>query len=224
MCLLAWYQVRFLRPIFGAFSCLWGRGRPWYGTFAKPRGHFTEGMFEKCWKNFRGNLVLEMCLRNTCMPYNQPIFREEQARLFLNQALAWVTPATFVIFVVFWGAKPLFSVSRMQIRHFRSFRQDDPFLAGDKSTVYQTRFVPPRFFVKFDWGRWWSSMNSWWVFRPRKNIQPTPPPCIGTGQMGLYANGVGRIKPDFAFSARSTPWTSENTWLQPDFGRTLTGF
>ena len=25
-----------------------GRGRPWYGTFAKPTGHFTEGMFEKC--------------------------------------------------------------------------------------------------------------------------------------------------------------------------------
>ena len=28
----------------------WGeeRGRPWYGTFAKPKGHFTEGMFDKC--------------------------------------------------------------------------------------------------------------------------------------------------------------------------------
>ena len=25
-----------------------GEGRPWYGTFAKPTGHFTEGMFEKC--------------------------------------------------------------------------------------------------------------------------------------------------------------------------------
>ena len=24
------------------------RGRPWYGTFAKPKGHFTEGMSEKC--------------------------------------------------------------------------------------------------------------------------------------------------------------------------------
>ena len=24
------------------------RGRPWYGTFATRKGHFTEGMFEKC--------------------------------------------------------------------------------------------------------------------------------------------------------------------------------
>ena len=24
------------------------RGRPWCGTFEKPRGHLTEGMFEKC--------------------------------------------------------------------------------------------------------------------------------------------------------------------------------
>ena len=29
-----------------------------------------------------------------------------------------------------WGAKPLFSVGRMQIRHFLRFRQNGPFLAG----------------------------------------------------------------------------------------------
>ena len=67
--------------------------------------------------------------------------KEEQTRLFLNHAFAWVTPAIFVIFVVFgstvWGAKPLSSLGRMQIRHFRRFRQNGPFLAGDKNTVYQ---------------------------------------------------------------------------------------
>ena len=31
----------------------------------------------------------------------------------------------------------MFSVGRMQIRHFRRFRQNGPFLAGDKNTVYQ---------------------------------------------------------------------------------------
>ena len=34
------------------FGILRGPGREighsWYGTFAKPKGHFTEGMFEKC--------------------------------------------------------------------------------------------------------------------------------------------------------------------------------
>ena len=40
----------FLLTYFWAFLGAWGgeRGRPWYGTFAKTRGHFTEGMFEKC--------------------------------------------------------------------------------------------------------------------------------------------------------------------------------
>ena len=35
------------------------------------------------------------------------------------------------------GAKPLFSVGRMQTRYFRRFRWNRPFLAGDKNTVYQ---------------------------------------------------------------------------------------
>ena len=33
----------------GSFGWGGARGRPWYGTFAKPRSHFTEGMFEKRW-------------------------------------------------------------------------------------------------------------------------------------------------------------------------------
>ena len=33
--------------------------------------------------------------------------------------------------------KPFFSVGRMQICDFRRFRQNGPFLAGDKNTVYQ---------------------------------------------------------------------------------------
>ena len=59
-------------------------------------------------------------------------FREEQTPLFLNHAFARVTPAIFVIFVVFGGLKsePLFSVGRMQIRHFRRFRQNGRFGRG----------------------------------------------------------------------------------------------
>ena len=47
----------------------------------------------------------------------------------------WHPP--FSSFSSFWGAKPLFSVGRMQVRHFRRFRQSGPFLTGDKNTVYQ---------------------------------------------------------------------------------------
>ena len=38
----------------------------------------------------------------------------------------------------------MFSVGRMQIRHFRRFRQSGPFLAGDKSTVYQDTVLGDR--------------------------------------------------------------------------------
>ena len=67
----------------------------------------------------------------------------------------WHPPfSPFSSFSVVWGAKPLFSVGRMQIRHFRRFRQNGPFLAGDKNTVYQkhglpkTRFVRPRILTR----------------------------------------------------------------------------
>ena len=50
----------------------------------------------------------------------------------------WHPPfSSFSSFSGVWGAKPLFSAGRMQIRHFRRFRQNGPFLAGDKSTVHQ---------------------------------------------------------------------------------------
>ena len=45
--------------------------------------------------------------------------------------------SSFSSFSGVWGAKPLLSVGRTQIRHFRSFRQNVPFLAGVKNTVYQ---------------------------------------------------------------------------------------
>ena len=65
--------------------------------------------------------------------------REEQTRPFLNHAFPeWHPPfSSFSSFSGVWGAKPLFSVGRMRIRHFRRFRQNGPFLAGDKNTVYQ---------------------------------------------------------------------------------------
>ena len=45
-----WYQVRFFWIILGhSWGPGEGQGGPWYGTFAKPTSHFTEGMFEKCW-------------------------------------------------------------------------------------------------------------------------------------------------------------------------------
>ena len=50
----------------------------------------------------------------------------------------WHPPfSSFSSFAGVWGAKPLFSVGRMQIRHFRRFRQNGPSLAWDKDTVYQ---------------------------------------------------------------------------------------
>ena len=52
--------------------------------------------------------------------------------------IAWVTPAIFVIRRS-WGSEERspFSVGRMQIRHFRRFRQNRPFVAGDKITLCQ---------------------------------------------------------------------------------------
>ena len=35
----------------------------------------------------------------------------------------------------------MFSVGRMQIRQFRRFRQNGPFLAGDKNMVYQKHIL-----------------------------------------------------------------------------------
>ena len=41
-----------------------GEGAPWYGTFVKPRSHFTEGMFEKRW--FRHSLVILLIQTHAC--------------------------------------------------------------------------------------------------------------------------------------------------------------
>ena len=65
--------------------------------------------------------------------------------LLVNHALARGTPAIFVTFVVSRGSssKALVSLVRMQIRHFRHFRQKTPFSGGTKarftkSTVFGT--------------------------------------------------------------------------------------
>ena len=69
---LGWYQVHFFWIIFEYSYRAWGgeRGRPWYGTFAKPRGHLTEGMFEKCRENrpgyIRPNHFVYTCV-GTCV-------------------------------------------------------------------------------------------------------------------------------------------------------------
>ena len=65
--------------------------------------------------------------------------------LLVNHALARGTPAVFVIFVVSRGSssKALVLLVRIQIRHFRHFRQKPPFSGGTKarftkSTVFGT--------------------------------------------------------------------------------------
>ena len=60
-----------------------------------------------------------------------------------NRALACVTRAILVIFVVFvvseaWGANLLAFVDRMYIRHFRHCRQDPLFLEGAKTPFAKT--------------------------------------------------------------------------------------
>ena len=63
--------------------------------------------------------------------------------LLVNHALA---RGIFVIFVVSRGSssKALVLLVRMQIHHFRHFRQKPPFFWRDKSTVYQKhRFRDP---------------------------------------------------------------------------------
>ena len=70
-----------------------------------------------------------------------------QETVFLvNHAFARGTPVIFVIFVVSRGlsSKTLVSLVRMQIRHFRRFRQKPPLFGRDKGTVYQKhRFRDP---------------------------------------------------------------------------------
>ena len=62
-------------------------------------------------------------------------FREQKTVPLVNHALARVTPAIFVIFVVSRGSssKALVLPVRMQIRHFRRFRQEPPRFGGTKA-------------------------------------------------------------------------------------------
>ena len=69
----------------------------------------------------------------------------QETALLVNHALARGTPTIFVIFVISRGSssKALVSLVRMQIRHFRHFRQKPPFSGGTKarftkSTVFGT--------------------------------------------------------------------------------------
>ena len=76
---------------------------------------------------------------------HSPRTRVQETVLLVNHALARGTPAIFVIFVVSRGSssKALVLLVRMQIRHFRHFRQKPPFSGGTKarftkSTVFGT--------------------------------------------------------------------------------------
>ena len=76
------------------------------------------------------------------------IFGVQETVLLVNHALARGTPDIFVIFVVSWGSssKALVLLVRMQIRHFRHFRQNPLFLAGQKHGLPKAPFSGPRNF------------------------------------------------------------------------------
>ena len=84
------------------------------------------------------------------------VFGVQETVLLVNHALARGTPAIFVIFVVSRGSssKTLVLLVRMQIRHFRHFRQKSSFSGGTrarftKSTVFGT----PMFVLSNPWER-----------------------------------------------------------------------
>ena len=69
----------------------------------------------------------------------------QKNRVFRKQGLC-VTPASFVIFVLFRGlrSKALVFVDRVSIRHFRRFRQNPLFSVGGKDPVWlRPHFSPP---------------------------------------------------------------------------------
>ena len=75
----------------------------------------------------------------------------QETVLLANHALARGTPAIFVIFVVSQGSssKALVLLVRMQIRHFRHFRQKPLFLAGQKHGLPKAPFSGPRNVCRF---------------------------------------------------------------------------
>ena len=75
-----------------------------------------------------------------------PFSGPEKTGFLANRVFACVTPAIFVIFVVFRGlrSKALVFVDRVSIRRFRRFRQNPLFSVGGKDPVWlRPRFCPP---------------------------------------------------------------------------------
>ena len=61
--------------------------------------------------------------------------------------------------------------------------------------------------------------------RPQIAEWPATTPLIGAGQMGSYANGVGRIEPDFSpIGVRLVPLKTRKHMISRDIDRILTGF
>ena len=80
---LGWYQPRFFSITSGHSWEAWGgeRGHPWYGTFAKPKGYFTEGMFEKCWCCLP---VRQNCSHNVSQNLSDPRNRNHKSLAIAN--------------------------------------------------------------------------------------------------------------------------------------------
>ena len=88
------------------------------------------------------------------MPSSRYQYEEliSQTLLLVNHAFACMTPAIFVIFVVFTGSEEhslFYWVERkdFEIWYFHCFRQDQICLVGDKGTIYQKHvFCDPGYY------------------------------------------------------------------------------
>ena len=76
-------------------------------------------------------------------PPEVPKLGVQETVLLVNHALARGPPAFFIIFVIARGSsnKALVLLVRMQIRHFRHFRQKPPFSGGTKARFTKSTVV-----------------------------------------------------------------------------------
>ena len=100
--------------------------------------------------------------------YLRKIIGVQETVLLVNHALARGTPAILVIFVVSRGSssKALVLLVRMQIRHFRHFRQKPPFSGGTKAWfTNNTIFGTPNLL----WNNCFSKITNFTCVIPRKS-------------------------------------------------------
>ena len=129
--------------------------------------------------------------------------------LLVNHALARGTPAIFVIFVVSRGSssKTLVLLVRMQIRHFRHFRQKPPFSGGTKARfIKSTVFGTPKSAQKNPPGK--SPAKSSKIYTT-KILQHMSADCPGQEKFSGYFLSVAVVQ-EFFFPALTTFTLSES--------------